>query len=86
MENHLGIIIQLMRIRQISLRKLQRFTCKIILTYLTHREPFDPMGGRAMLDQKERVARIKIGEVKFDPFKFDAMNKAVDFTIWNESD
>ena len=48
--------------------------------YLIHREDFlDPWeAGRAMLDLKKEGLIKEIGVSNFDPFKFDAMNKAVD--------
>jgi predicted oxidoreductase len=60
---------------------IERLHCDYIDLYLIHREDplIDPWEtGRALLDLKKEGLVREIGVSNFDPFKFEALNKAVE--------
>lgn len=68
------------RIIQSCKESLQRLHTDHLDLYLIHREDplLDPWeAGRALLDLKKEGLVKEIGVSNFDPFKFDALNKAV---------
>lgn len=63
---------------------LERLECDYLDLYLIHREDpcFDPWEtGRALKDLKKQGLVKEIGVSNFDPFKFNALNTAVDGTL-----
>lgn len=69
------------RIMQSCKESLQRLQTDYLDLYLIHREDpcFDPWEtARALKDLKKEGLVKEVGVSNFDPFKFDALNKAMD--------
>lgn len=69
------------RVLQSCQEALQRLHCEVIDLYLIHREDpcFDPYETADALKEIKRRGYVKeVGVSNFDPFKFDALNRAMD--------
>lgn len=72
------------RIKESCIQSIERLQCEYLDIYLIHREDpcLDPWeAGRALLDLKKSGLVREIGVSNFDPFKFNALNAAVEGTL-----